>query len=101
MFPILVCCTKNNLATLVSIVRLILCVATGLQLQVCLGNNDSFVFIHYDVVHRNSSKVKFVSGKGKTIGVARFFSVQHTKTGKNIPNDHKIYQKAIKYTIWP
>jgi hypothetical protein len=23
---------------------------------------------------------------------ARFFSVQHTKTGKNIPHNHKIYQ---------
>jgi hypothetical protein len=23
--------------------------------------------------------------------VARFFWVQHTKTGKNIPNDHKIF----------
>jgi hypothetical protein len=34
--------------------------------------------------------------------------VQHTKTGKNIPNDHKIYQMdttyvylmATKYTKW-
>jgi hypothetical protein len=25
-------------------------------------------------------------------GVARFFLVQHTKTGKNIPKNHKIYQ---------
>jgi hypothetical protein len=32
--------------------------------------------------------------------VARFF-VQDTKTGKNIPNDHKIYQMAIKYFQWP
>jgi hypothetical protein len=29
--------------------------------------------------------------------VARFFLVQHTKTGENIPNDHKIYQIDIKY----
>jgi hypothetical protein len=28
--------------------------------------------------------------------VARFFSLQHTKTGENIPNEHKIYQKALK-----
>jgi hypothetical protein len=27
--------------------------------------------------------------------------VQHTKTGKNIPNDHKIFQMAIKYFQWP
>jgi hypothetical protein len=30
--------------------------------------------------------------------VARFFSVKVTKTGKNIPNDHKMYQMAVKYT---
>jgi hypothetical protein len=28
--------------------------------------------------------------------VARFVFVQHTKTGKNIENDHKIYQMSIK-----
>jgi hypothetical protein len=28
--------------------------------------------------------------------VARFFLLKHTKTGNNIPNDHKIYQIAIK-----
>jgi hypothetical protein len=40
--------------------------------------------------------------------VARFFSVQHTKTGKNIfndqqnvPNWHKLYHLAIKLTKWP
>jgi hypothetical protein len=26
--------------------------------------------------------------------VARFFLIQHTKTGKNIPNNHKLNQKA-------
>jgi hypothetical protein len=35
------------------------------------------------------------------IRVARFFSVHYTKSGKNIPNDHKIYQMAIKTTKWP
>jgi hypothetical protein len=29
--------------------------------------------------------------------VATFFLVQHTKTRKNVPNDQKLYQKAIKY----
>jgi hypothetical protein len=33
--------------------------------------------------------------------VARFFLVQHTKTGKNVPNNHKIYQMATKHTKWP
>jgi hypothetical protein len=32
------------------------------------------------------------------LGVARFFFVKHTKTGKNVPKEHKIYQMAIKYT---
>jgi hypothetical protein len=33
--------------------------------------------------------------------VARFFLVQHTKTGKIYKNDHKIHQMAITYTKWP
>jgi hypothetical protein len=32
--------------------------------------------------------------------VARFFLVQLTKTGENIPNDHKIYQMAVKHFQW-
>jgi hypothetical protein len=32
------------------------------------------------------------------IRVARFFWVQHTKTGKNIPNNHKIYRMTTKCT---
>jgi hypothetical protein len=30
--------------------------------------------------------------------VARFLSVQTYQNGKNIPNDHKLYQTSIKYT---
>jgi hypothetical protein len=30
--------------------------------------------------------------------VARFFLVQDTKTGKNVPNEHKMLQMIIKYT---
>jgi hypothetical protein len=29
-------------------------------------------------------------------GFARFLSVQHTNTGKNVPKNHKIYQIAVK-----
>jgi hypothetical protein len=33
--------------------------------------------------------------------VARFFSVQHTKTGKIcVPNDHKMSQMTLNYTNW-
>jgi hypothetical protein len=28
---------------------------------------------------------------------ARFILVQHTKTGKNLPNGHKTYQLIVKY----
>jgi hypothetical protein len=31
----------------------------------------------------------------------QIFLVQHSKMGKNIPNDHKIYQMAVKYFQWP
>jgi hypothetical protein len=33
-----------------------------------------------------------------TASVARFFVMQHTKGGKNVPNDHKIYPKIIIFT---
>jgi hypothetical protein len=41
--------------------------------------------------------------------VARFFLVQSTKTGKNLPNDSKIYipsgheafKMVVKYSEWP
>jgi hypothetical protein len=34
------------------------------------------------------------------IRVARFFLVQTYRNVKNIPNDHKLHQKAINYTEW-
>jgi hypothetical protein len=33
--------------------------------------------------------------------VARFFLIQIYQIGKNITNDHKLYQTAINYTYWP
>jgi hypothetical protein len=33
--------------------------------------------------------------------VARFFLVQTYQNVKDIPNDHKLYQKAIKYPEYP
>jgi hypothetical protein len=33
--------------------------------------------------------------------VARFILMQHTKTGKNIPNDHILYKMAVKYARLP
>jgi hypothetical protein len=34
-------------------------------------------------------------------GLPDFYWSKHTKTGKNITNDHKKYQLAIKYKKWP
>jgi hypothetical protein len=33
--------------------------------------------------------------------VARNYVAKYTKTGKNMPNDFKIYQMTSKYTKWP
>jgi hypothetical protein len=33
--------------------------------------------------------------------VARFFLVRDTKTGKNVPNEHKLYRMVIKYPKSP
>jgi hypothetical protein len=35
-----------------------------------------------------------------TTRVAWFFLVQTYQNRKNIPNDHKLDQKAVKYTKW-
>jgi hypothetical protein len=45
----------------------------------------------------------FVVGFGRAPlrRVARFFSVQSTKTRENIPNKRKMHQMAIKFTNWP
>jgi hypothetical protein len=45
------------------------------------------------------SKVSIWSEEIVGSRVARFF-VKLTKTGKNIPNDHKLYQTATKFTTW-
>jgi hypothetical protein len=47
-----------------------------------------------------SSRRHYAKEPGTKTGLPDFF-IQHTKTGKNIPNAHespKIYQMAVKYT---
>jgi hypothetical protein len=34
-------------------------------------------------------------------GLPDFFLVQTYQNGKKLPNDHKLDQKAVKYTKWP
>jgi hypothetical protein len=36
-----------------------------------------------------------------TDGVARFFLVHDTKTGKNVPKEHIMYRMVIKYPKYP
>jgi hypothetical protein len=36
----------------------------------------------------------------KAFRVARFILLKNTKTGDNVPNEHKIYPMAKKYTKW-
>jgi hypothetical protein len=47
------------------------------------------------------SRVFFSHSFRAPIRVARFFLAQCTKTVKNIPNYHHIYQMSIKYFKWP
>jgi hypothetical protein len=56
-----------------------------------------------------SDRFRFLANVIFSFRVARFFMLKHTKTGENIPNNqkipipngHKVYQKAAKYTKWP
>jgi hypothetical protein len=50
------------------------------------------------VLERARARARHIRIEGR---VARFFLVQHTKTRKNIPKDHKVFQLAIKFTNWP
>jgi serine/threonine protein kinase len=43
-------------------------------------------------------QMEYFQTKNPNLGwVARFFLGQDTKTGKNVPNKHKMYQMVIKY----
>jgi hypothetical protein len=64
--------------------------------------DPSWAGIEFIVVVTIPEWLRFVTGRA-----ARFLLMQHTKAGKsyqkgkNIPNDHKIYQMTMKYTKWP
>jgi hypothetical protein len=45
-----------------------------------------------------SSAFDTTLGSAGFFRAARLFLLQHTKTGKNIPNYRKLYQMIIKYT---
>jgi hypothetical protein len=47
-------------------------------------------------VSRQSVPMNYPRKKVNDIRVARFFFLQHTKTGKNIPMGHKIFPIAVK-----
>jgi hypothetical protein len=52
------------------------------------------------VTGRRRSGVSKPTSERSRARVARFFLVQIYQNGKNIPNDHKLYQKAVNYTKW-
>jgi hypothetical protein len=77
--PILVCCTKKNLATL----------------KWCAV----WLLKHFFQLTQTS---KLRSGySGTESGLPDFSWSKHTKWGKNITNDHKLYQTAMNDTKWP
>jgi hypothetical protein len=86
IFPVLVRFTKNNLATLAcdQFVR-------GVESKAMLCTH---IYI--------STKRKCYNEQTVHTRVARFFLLQHTKTGKiyQITNEY-VHQMAIKYTEWP
>jgi hypothetical protein len=61
----------------------------------CVGKNP-------ESISARKKSSKWFSEKIITMTrVARFFLIQHTKMGKNVPELGKIYQTAIKYAKWP
>jgi hypothetical protein len=49
----------------------------------------------------NWSKESFSDHNVLVAGLPDFSWSEHSKLGKNITNDHKLYQTAISYTKWP
>jgi hypothetical protein len=82
-FPVLVCRNKKNLATLLRERER----ERGLE-------GTAFFSALLKRVERISSGV---DGAKLYLRVARFFLVHYTKTGKNVPNEHKMYLMVIKY----
>jgi hypothetical protein len=59
----------------------------------CLQLN---IFIDAAVVVCEDNCCSKLNGEDKP-RVARFFLVQNTKTGRNVPSEYKMYQMVIKY----
>jgi hypothetical protein len=59
------------------------------------GFTCKVVFVTHDDVSVEQ-KSWITNNKMSQTRVARFFLVQHNKTGENIPNCYKMYQMAIK-----
>jgi hypothetical protein len=58
--------------------------------------SSSFLMAFLNNWQQNSGTAKFFEQILIRSRVARFFSVQDTKTGNNVPNEHKVYQIVIK-----
>jgi hypothetical protein len=59
----------------------------------------SFLFQVFFVLNKQklSQKDRKITFFRARTGLPDFARSKHTKTGKNVPNDHKIYQMASKY----
>jgi hypothetical protein len=124
-FPILVYCTKKNLATLHRILSwTVTCsssaarvlnvgLSAGARLQQrfmtpCTDEGQYCGFGRRWPARRCARKCGPLSipesKRGLFIGGTQgcqIFQQQHTKTGESKPDGHKIYRMAIKYTKWP
>jgi hypothetical protein len=66
-----------------------------LDSQICLSCQFEGFFLE------NSSLENFIGTIAGECRVARFFLEHDTKTGKNVPNEHKMYRMVIKYPKYP
>jgi hypothetical protein len=71
----------------------------NLQRSEALRNRSRAPFHRHFFPSSYLEAVSYVSQAGRRhdTRVARFFLVHDTKTGKNVPNEHKMYQMVIKY----
>jgi hypothetical protein len=62
-----------------------------------------YIYVHKQLtyVYHNGLDTLQEILQGKERRVARFFLVQNTKMGKNIPSYHELYQISIKYSKRP
>jgi hypothetical protein len=84
-----ICCTGSWLSKL----GIFFFFRRPVYINVTISPKNEIIFSTLD--ERKKSLPAFAAG------LPDFLLVQHTKTGRNIPNYHKIYPMATKYTQLP